>query len=312
MPTTQFSKCDHILDEYRLNASATGLHFYTNIFTIILNVVLSVPGMFFNALIVVSYLTNKRLRTSCTMLFVALATSDFMVTAIIQPIYIVKKFQEILGSDGCSLGVVLKIATYTGCGCSLAVMVILSVERFVTLAYPYRYWNIVNPFRLKLSVSLAWTILPLLTISHYFIPSIIHFYLAAAYLTFCIIIVVFIWVWIHRLIIRHKRQIFEQQNIQMKATKRQKVLSTAKTSYVLITALLICYFPSIVTNLYTLPNGSDFNSYFLVYPWLLSFLYGNSTLTPLLVFWRKKVFRDTSNTICYGLMCRLRRIRDIR
>ena len=307
---SQFSKCGHVLDEYRLHSSATGLHFYTNIFNIILNALLSAPGIFFNVLIVVSYITNKRLRTSSTIMFVALAVSDIIVTAIIQPMYIVKKFQEIIGSDGCLLGVVLKMTTYACCGCSLAIIVILSVERFVTLAYPYHYQNIVTPFRLNLSVSLTWFIIPLLVISHYFIPSTIHFYLAAGYLIFCIITVVFIWVWIHRLVLRHTRQIFEQQSIlKMAAIKRRKFLSITKTSYVVITVLLICYFPSIVTNLYTLPNGSDFNVYYLVYPCILSILYAKSTVTPLIVFWRKKLFRDTAKTICSGLIYRLKSIK---
>ena len=297
MSISQFSDCDAVLDEYRLNSPASGPHFYSNIFIIMLNVVFSAPGIFCNVVIIVSYLTNDRLRTShsCGMLFVALAISDFMVNALVQPIFIVKKVQEILGLDGCSLGVVLKIATYACCGCSLAVMVILSVERFVTLAFPF-HQNIVNSFRLKLSLSLAWFIILLLTISHYFIPSIVHFYLAAAYLSFCITTIVIIWLWIQRLILRHKRQILHVTKYGGKVT--------TKTSYVLITILLICYFPSIVTNLYTLPNGSDFSLYFFVYPWILSVLYGKSTLTPLLVFWRKNVFSNTAKTICHGLICR--------
>jgi hypothetical protein len=304
MSTSQFSNCDDVLDEYRLNSPASGLHFYTNILVVIMNVVFSAPGIFLNAVIFVSYLTNERFRRSCScnLLLVALAVPDFMVNAIVQPIIIVKKVQEILGLDGCSLGVVLKITTYSCCGCSLAVMVILSVERFITLAFPYRHPNIVNCFRLQLTLISTWSIILLLTISNYFIPSIVHFYLAAGYISFCIITILMIWLWIQRLIVRHKRQILQEQSIE--TTTRRKVLSTTKTSFVLITILLICYFPSIVTNLYTIPNGSDFSLYFLVYPWILSFLYGRSTLTPLFIFWRKNVFGNTAKTICYGLICR--------
>lgn len=222
MSSSQIIECDHVLDEYRLLSSAKGLHFYTNVLTIILNVLFSVPGILFNTLIIVSYLTNKRLRTSCTMLFMALAAFDLTVTSIIQPMYIVKKVQEIFGSDECLITRMLKLTTYICCGCSLAGAVILSVERFVTLAYPYHYQNIVNQFRLNLSVSLMWFIIFLLVLSHYFRPSIIHFYIAAAYLIVCIITVVFIWIWIQRLVLYHKRQIFEQQNMQIATKNRQK------------------------------------------------------------------------------------------
>ena len=123
--------------------------------------------------------------------------------------------------------------------------------------FSFHYQNIVNSFRLKLSLSLAWSIILLLTISHYLIPSTVHFYLAAAYLCFSITTIVIIRLWIQRLVFRHKRQILQQQSAEAKT--RQKVLSTTKTSYVLVTALLICYFRLIVTNLYALPNGSDFS-----------------------------------------------------
>lgn len=304
MTSSQSGKCDDVLDEYRLLSSAKGLHFYTNVLTIILNALFSVPGIFFNVLIIVSYLINKRLRTPCTMLFVASATFDLMVNSIVQPMYIMKKAREIIGSDGCLIATALKFATYTCCGCSLAIAVVLSIERFITLAYPYHYQNIVNQFRLNLSVSLMWFMIFLSVFSHYFRPSIIHFYIAAAYLIACIIMIVFIWIWIQRLILYHQRQIMAQQNIQIAARKHQKRVSNTKSSCILITVLLLSYLPSTITNLYTLPKGSDFNMYYLLYPWILSVLYWKSTITPLFVFWRKKVFIDTAKSICYKLIRR--------
>ena len=167
-----------------------------------------------------------------------------MVNAIVQPIFIVKKVQENLNW--------LRRLFVGSCAKNYHIRmlwcVILSVERFVTLAFS---------LIIRISLSLAWSIILLLTISHHLIPSIVHFHLAAAYLSFCITTIVIIRLWIQRLILRHKRQILQQQSIEAKT--RQKVLSTTKTSYVLITILLVCYFPSIVTNLYTLPNGSDFS-----------------------------------------------------
>ena len=302
MSTITLSKCDPNLDDYRLHSSPTVLHLYTNICTIVLNSLCSVPGIIFNSLIVVSYLTNKRLRNSSTMMFLALAICDLMVNAMVQPVFIAIKFQEIFVMDSCILGAVLRLTTYTCCGCSLGIIVILSIEHFITLAYPYHHQNIVNPTRLNLSVAAVSIMIFMSMLSHYFVPSPIHFYVAAAYLICCLIIVVFIWIWIQRLIFRHKRQIAQQQSVHLAARERQKVLSTTKSSYAIIMIILISYFPSFVTNLYTLPNGTSYGVYFFVYQWILTILYGKSTITPLILFWKKKIFCDTARRISNKLM----------
>lgn len=306
--STQYDKCENVLDEYRLTSSAVGIHFYSNILIIILNAVLLVPGMISNFLLVAIYLKNTRLRNSCTVLFFCLALSDLMVTMIVQPICIVKKIQEILGSDVCATGIVSKLTTYACCGCSMVTVVFLSVERFVTLAYPYHYQNIVNRFRLKVSVVSSWSFIIMVSISHYFYQSIIHFYLSAAGIMCSIVIVAVVWIWIHRLVLHHKRQILEQEKVQMATARRQKVISATITSYVIITVILISYFPSFVTNAFTLPNGSSFSVYYLVYPWILIVLYGKSTVTPFLVFQRKKIVRDHAKAFCNALLCRVKRV----
>lgn len=73
--------------------------------------------------------------------------------------------------------------------------------------------------------------------------------------------------------------------------------------------VIISYFPSFVTNIFTVPYGTANFDVYLVYPWIVAVLYGKSAVTPLLAFCRKKIFRDTAKMICDGLPYRLKRNR---
>ena len=156
--TVMFINCHHNIN-YKLVSSPTEEYVMFNIAFIVINTVLSVFGTFANVLVIASYVTNRRLHTSTNLLFVFLAVSDVMITACVQPVFVYGELNEILKYNNlCLLRILVSIGTFTCCILSLNVIVVLSVERFITLAYPYRYHLIVSLSRLKLTIAVNWFI----------------------------------------------------------------------------------------------------------------------------------------------------------
>lgn len=231
------------------------------------------------------------------MLLVVLAISDLMVTAVVQPLYVARKIQEIFGSNDCLLEAVIEVASLFCCGVSLMTVVILSVERFVTLAYPYHYQNIITPTRLKATVTSLWILILAFAVSQPLrISPAVVLYIGATIILFDVSIVVSIWLWIHRLICQHQSRIencHKPSDVTSEIIKCQKMLGTTKTSYLIVAAVFLCYFPIFAVIVCYLNEMRSFSIVNLILPWTNTLMYGNSTLNPLLLFWRRQSFRDT-------------------
>ena len=294
----KYSYCSETFVAFSLSSSAEGIHLYRNIAVITINLALSILGILANVLVVAAYAVNKRLRTSPNMLLVVLAVSDLMVTAVVQPLYVARKLQEIIGTHNCQLGAVMGVTGFFCCGVSLATVFILSIERFIILAFPYRHQNIINPTRLKATVVLLWLLALMFSVSQLGLISSSAFSCVVALIVILSVsTVVLIWVWIHRVIRQHKIRIENLRtpsDVINKGTHSQGVLETTRTSYLIVAAVLFCYFPIPMLMLFVTFKENSFSSISLVKPWVNTIVCANSSLNPLLLFWRKKAFRETA------------------
>ena len=208
--TEVFIYCQYNFIYTELVLSPTGEHVKMNIVLIVIHTVLSLLGTFANVLVIASYMTNRRLHTPSNLLFVFLAVSDVMVTACVQPLLICSKLSATLKLDNlCILKVLVSIGTFSCSILSLNVIVVLSVERFITLAFPYHYHRIVSLPRLKLTIAAIWFIGCAACFVFFF--ALISFnvfnLIAAVYMMLSVAIVISAWAWIQRLVNRHNRKI---------------------------------------------------------------------------------------------------------
>ena len=285
----------------KLVLSATEEYVKMAIAIIVINTVLSVFGTFVNLLVVAAYVTNRRLHTPSNLLFVFLAVSDVMVTACVQPVFIYGKLNEILKyGDLCAPMVIASIGSYTCCGLSLNVIVVLSVDRFITLVYPYHYHLIVSLPRLKSAIAVSWFIA--CAISSLFFSALISInvfkLIVTVYVSLSVAIVISAWAWIHRLICRHRGEIERYQTTSNEALKNmnyEKMLGSTKTSYIIITILLFCYAPTLLDNLWSSLEGQHVQ--YPTTPWSVTVLYGNATLNPVLLLWRRTMFRESAKKL---------------
>lgn len=288
-----------------LDSPAKGAHLSTNVALTVLNILLSILAFITNVLIVAAYIKNRHLRVASNMLPVILSASDIAVCAVALPAFISKKLAELFVVFNCFLWVFSKLAFYCCCGVSLMIIVVLSVERCITLAYPYRYQNIVTPNRLKIAVASSsvsvctLTLCQLISLPYHTMPAI-----GAIAIMLSMAVVVSIWLWIHRVICRHRKCIGVFQTPSHVSTTtinniNMKVVQTTKTSHLIAGSVLFCYFPSFVSHIYYLLQPNNVDVYTFILPWLDTLVFANSFFNPLVLLYRKRDFRKTAKSLLF-------------
>ena len=296
-------RCNGSFLTFYWDAPADGFHYYSNIVYIIVNILLSITGMSLNVLVWMVYWRNQSIRTCSNMLLVVLALSDFMTNAIVQPLSIARMINEIRGTHSCFVLIAARMSSYISCGLSLLTVAIICIERFITLAYPYRHRNILPPLRLKMIVAITWILVFIFVSLH--LGPVSYTVLSSVgnvLIVLSISIVFLTWFWVNRLVKRHNAAIGSTQTPESEKNtdhlKRQEArFRTTRTSYLICGAVLVFYFPSLLVLAYNATQDYDFVVLFLVAPWVETVMFSNSLLNPSLLFWRKSGFRETAKEI---------------
>lgn len=288
--------CNKFVITYYWSEAAHGAHFVTNLILAPTLIILAVIGFALNSLLILAYAKNSRLRTVPSMMMVALACSDLLISALVDPFFAAKLMLEILGTSCCPLWAASRLITYFCCGVSFLTIPIMTIERFITLGYPYRHQNILTRPRLRIILIVTWLTLFLLVISHLrIVPNSILLMIGASLNFSGLTIVISIWIWIHRLLHRHRKAIWTKQTPSdgPSRSNTKQVFRNTKTSYIVVTSVLLCYVPALLAMLYFAVSDSvSYTMTFVVDPWAEALMFSNAVVNPLLVIYRHKDFRQ--------------------
>ena len=160
-------------------------------------------------------------------MFLFLAITDIGVTAFVQPMYVAANISGLFGKRSCILWDVIYVSSVFFQGLSLATIVILSLQSYVTLAYPNRYQSIITKPRVIVvffSFGFFVAISDFLVFLHQPFTS----FMFVVILCSAIITVVFTWIWTYKLIARHQSVIRSTQTpvTRQNVTRKKVVLCT--------------------------------------------------------------------------------------
>ena len=264
------------------------------------NIATSLFGTLANGLVIMAYCRSARLRTIQNTIFLLLAITDVSVTAFAQPIFVVAILRGLLGNHSCILWGLDTILSLFFLELSLVTIVILSLQSYITLAYPYRWQSIITKSRLNLVIAFSWLLILLKNLA------IFQHYNFVLYGLFCItllaiVTVVFTWSWTYKLVPRHRKAIQTTQTPASSQNMAQKkILRSTITAFAIILSLLACYFLvmclSIFRTFLNAPILGD-NTYGILWSLAMTLMYLNSLLNPCLVFWRSTCFRQAVQNI---------------
>jgi len=139
----------------------TNTPLYT-VLSIIVNLLTCPLVILLNGLFITAMRKKRRLQTMHNILLASMSATDLAVGICCQPVFVV---QEIFLAASGSLFVYCKFFTIqratTSCLCLLSPLhlVLIAVERFVTMKYSLQYDSIVTRFRVTVAVACCWLIM---------------------------------------------------------------------------------------------------------------------------------------------------------
>ena len=268
---------------YSVLAISTAL----NIFTFPLAILL-------NSLVIVAVKTKRRLRTKSNISLACLATTDFTVGLIVQPLVITNFSLFFIGgipqTVTCTFVWVSSAVGQTCTAASLLHLMLMSGERYLAIKHPFAYENgLVTEARIITASGMAWTCAAIVYgIKISFLPGIIVVFISAVIST-----VVYCHVVIYKEVRRNTQQIIANQ---VSLAVKEKLLNNKRafnTTVVIVLTLFLCYIPTwIWLILFISFNGKNSSDVRQVAFFPVIFLLAlNSSINPLIYTARIRHFR---------------------
>ena len=296
-----------ICEESDLSASSVKIIAVTAAVAII-NIAISLFGTLANGLVIMAYYRNPRLRTIQNMFFFLLAITDFIVTAFAEPMYVTSILSASLGKPRCVLWDVNTVLSVLLVDLSLVTIVILSLQSYLTLAYPYHYQTIITKSRLIITLVVSFVVTSSLTFAA-FGHEYLNTYRAPVMILAAITTVFFTWCWTYKLVARHRKAIQTTQTpSNSENISRKKILRSTITALVIVATLSMCYllvFCLFLSEIFLDPATLSRETHVTMWLIAVTLMYLNSFLNPCLVFWRSSSFRQTVENIFLSTKIRI-------
>ena len=258
-----------------------------NIFTCPLAIVL-------NSLVIVAVKTKRCLRTKSNISLACLATTDFAVGLIVQPLVITNFSLFFTGSSPQTMTStfvwVFSLVSQTCTAASLLHLLLMSGERYLAIKHPFAYENgLVTEARIIMASGMAWMCAAIVCgIKTSILREIGVFFISAVIST-----VVYCHVVIYKEVRRNTQQIIADQ---VSLAVKEKLLKNKKafnTTVVIVLTLFLCYIPTCVWLIVFISfNGENSSDVGHIASFPITFLVLlNSSINPLIYTARIRHFR---------------------
>ena len=261
----------------------------------IVNLLVSPLTIFLNVLVILAAKTTPQLRNKYNALLACLAGTDIMTGAPGQPLFIAELIYRLTGSaasEFCTLPYAARRFIRTSLMSSLLHLTLISIERYISIKFTFKYHDIVTKRRLILSVILAWSLLafPMIPLPFY-TNDVLHSIL----LMFTAFPNIFI------LIFCRMATYYEARN-QMRKIKTQHISAVAaarflnerkafKTTTFVIGVVLLCYLPNGLFRVVFVPVISSPETFLVIDSFMLTLLSCNSVFNPIIYCTRSREYR---------------------
>ena len=223
----------------------------------IINLLAVLLTLLLNTLVIIAVATRHRLQSKSNVLVAWLAGADLLNGLVTQDIEIAINLTRIF-SDGlfCNLEKASVVAMITCCFLSLGSLVLISINRFVSVKHPLRYTTIVSSKRIKTGLLLTWATGHFVTIHELTLAVIdsetdLYFlYMSTSALSILALLALLVISYAYGYIFsesqRRKKRLHTEHLPEEEAKKLKKENKAANTLTLILGKLVITYIPEIV------------------------------------------------------------------
>ena len=224
-------------------------NYVSTLAAVTLNIVTCPMTICLNLLMVVAVKTKPRLQTMYNVLLCALAATDLVVGAVVQPSFIVQEMSLIKGSSLTVCAAYNKVVFLflAPCLASLSLLALLSIERYLAMKYSLRYQEIITTFRVATAVISCWVVALLPPVFIYSASLAAQRLSIAVSIVFVsLTVILYCHISVYSVTRRHFRQIKSQQVSQDTAKKFLEDKKAAITTTIIVGFAVSSFVPSLV------------------------------------------------------------------
>ena len=267
------------------------------------NILISITAAIGNLLVLVTIWRSSHLHSPSNTLLFGLALSDLCVGLVCEPLTLA--FQAVLFKNSsqitsCTLVNTLSLTSTFLIAVTLLTVTAMSVDRFLAIYLHLRYEQLVTEEKARKFILCLWFISS--------VPSIILFFHSmTSYLvmifavTVCLVIITFAWIRIYQVVRHHQAQIQDQMAVASQSFNMARFRNSAINTMFVLVIILLCYIPYLIAKICLTVNLNPLNVVF--YEISLTLVLLNSSLNPLVYFWRQRDLRAQAKQLVISFYC---------
>ena len=280
---------------------------YPNLVAVtVINSLAVLPTIFLNVLIIIAVTTRYQLRTNSNTVVASLAGIHLLGGLVGQPLTIALEVKQIL-NDGpfCSIGKAFAVAKLGGGITSLGTIVLISIDRYISIKHSLRYRTIFTKQRMVIGLILVWGIGFLVTIQEVVLAVIdsgteiyiqylkVKDVVLVILSSFGIAVIAYAYYYISSETRRQNKRLQTEQVPQEEAKRLKKESKAANTLAMILAVLLLSYIPTLIF-LVVVASAENIippHIVIVVWSWLSILNQLGNLLDPIIYFWRVKKLR---------------------
>ena len=269
----------------------------------VLETFISLTATIGNLLVLVTIWRSPRLQSSSNTLVFGLALSDLCIGIVSEPLYV--GFQAVLFKNSgkitsCTLtNSIILISTFLTV-VTLLTVTAMSVDRYLAMYLHLRYEQVVTEKKTRRVILSLWLIsgVPSVILIFDGMTSFIVFTLTIAV---CLVIISFVWIKIYQVVRLHQAQIQDQLAVASQSFNMARFRKSVVNTMLVLVVVLLCYTPFLLSEIFLIVSFSRSNFVFLEISYILVAL--NSSLNPLVYFWRQRDLRTRAKQLVTQFCC---------
>ena len=283
--TSHSLSCDYHLKGFNIPEWRTNFFtremFVALISVTVVNLLVSPLTIFLNILVVLAVKTTPQLRNESNVLLACLAGTYIMTGAVGQPLFIAELIYRLNGSPAsefCGIPYAARSFIRTSLMSSLLHLTLISIERYMSIKFPFKYHDIVTKRRLIVSIVLVWSLVFLTIFFSIYELSLLNFYFHALIIFLAIFIISFCRICSYH---EARKRIgnIKTQSAKAKFLKEKKALKT--TSFV-IGVVLLCFIPMTLFRIVSAFHIISPDSLLAIESFTLTLVLCNSVFNPVI------------------------------
>lgn len=271
--------------------------FINRIILVVVQSLLFVPTIIFNAVIIIAMVKNRNLWRSATILIGFLAITDAFVGICSMPLLLSTVVMELVYGEKsvdtqayCTLSKVTLYAGDLGMGLSFITISLITFERYVAIFWPFWYRKHVRTsaiIKTTIFIWLLWAFLVVVLILN------VSFELIVGVVILVLVILVYLLalpVYVRIVLLLNK---IEAMDASTSKIDRKGSITCA----IMVICLLLCYTPLIVFAIVIVANGGTKSAISYAFPWTRVLVLSNSFFNPLIYLARNHTIRRATRDI---------------